>query len=120
MQDAAKQYYGQLLDVPQSALPRNATGLPVFDLILLGVGPDGHICSLFPNRPETAAKEGWCVVYIPDSFAFQPAGGEAHRVVPDDHLCSLFSQLWRPSPGQASASPHSPCAQGVDHLTTRR
>ena len=39
-------------------------GRPLFDLVLLGLGEDGHIASLFPGSPALAETERWAVPVV--------------------------------------------------------
>ncbi|KAK4634461.1 putative 6-phosphogluconolactonase [Fulvia fulva] len=61
--EVAEQYQQQLMDIFAA---RDSVRLPLFDLILLGCGPDGHTCSLFPDHPLLRETEGW-VLSISDS-----------------------------------------------------
>ena len=48
----AASYDAKLKALSPDILPRNENGLPVFDLALIGVGDDGHVGSLYPDRDE--------------------------------------------------------------------
>ncbi|KAI1007912.1 hypothetical protein K3495_g319 [Podosphaera aphanis] len=62
-QELADQYEQALV---RSFASRDTVKLPIFDLLLLGCGPDGHTCSLFPGHSLLRENDAW-VAPIEDS-----------------------------------------------------
>jgi len=62
-EEVADEYEKQLRD---AFAGKESVRLPVFDLILLGMGPDGHTCSLFPGHELLTERSRW-VAPIEDS-----------------------------------------------------
>jgi 6-phosphogluconolactonase len=81
--DAAARAYQALMN---RIVPKGASGLPCFDLVWLGMGPDGHTASLFPGTDALSEAERWVVPnWVPQLDAWRltltfPILNAAHEV----------------------------------------
>ncbi|GLY28729.1 6-phosphogluconolactonase [Kineosporia sp. NBRC 101731] len=87
-----------------SAVP----GVPAFDVLMLGVGPDGHVASLFPGHPGYAVTEGTAI-----------AVRESPKPPPERISLTLGAigaarQVWLLAGGEGKAEAVSQALGGVD------
>lgn len=79
--------------------PTGPAGLPVFDLVLLGIGPDGHLLSVFPGSAAVERSE-W-VVGVPAPTHVEP---HVARVSLHPSLLDAARQLLVVATGGAKAA----------------
>jgi 6-phosphogluconolactonase len=63
----AERYAGELRANAPKPEPVAAGGPPQLDVIVLGIGPDGHVASLFPGAPTLDADPGELCLGVHDS-----------------------------------------------------
>lgn len=100
---AARQASAELLRVVGAKLPT----IPVLDLVLLGMGEDGHVASLFPGNGAASDKTS---LYLP---VFESPKPPPHRVSLGHAVITAAREVWVLASGvgkqaalQESLSPH--------------
>lgn len=106
VEDAAADYSHELATFAE---PGNA--VPHFDLVLLGMGPDAHVASLFPNHPDARAV-GLGAIAVHDSPKPPPL-----RVSLTFETISSADQVWIIAAGAEKAEAVAQGLAGPDPVT---
>ena len=87
---------------------------PVFDICFLGVGPDGHIASLFPDRPEIHVTSE-AVLGVRDSPKLPP-----ERITLTRPVINSSVRVWMVIAGRGEGIRPRPGARGRELLERAR
>lgn len=96
---------------------------PQFDLILLGIGPDAHIASMFPGQSSLQERSRLVVgvpeaghePYVPRISLTFPALARARQIIVLATGSSKAEAIARAFGPQAQPSPDAPASMLVDH-----
>jgi 6-phosphogluconolactonase len=108
---AARRYAEELARVArQEGVPG---AVPIIDVLLLGVGPDGHVASLFPEHPslEVGQEAASTVVAVRD--APKPPPTRLSLTLP---VITSAEEVWCIVDGEAKADAVAACLSGPGHL----
>ncbi len=84
----------QAVEDVRRTVPLNEMQQPVFDLVFLGMGEDGHVASLFPQESEEASGDG--AIYRPVTASKPPP----RRITLGYAALAAARQVWVLASGQ--------------------
>lgn len=99
-EDAAAAAYAAELarfaEPPNEALGIDVPAVPAFDVLLLGVGPDGHVASLFPGHPTLGSE----AIVVGEADSPKPPPGRVSLAFP---AIRAAHEVWLVAAGESKA-----------------
>ncbi len=110
--DAAAAAYAA--ELAAYAAPGGASAAPAFDVLMLGVGPDGHVASLFPDHPGLSV-EGLTALGVRNSPKPPPV-----RITMSLQTIACAQEVWLVAAGSAKAEAIARAMSGDSALPAAR
>ncbi|HSY15842.1 MAG TPA: 6-phosphogluconolactonase [Jatrophihabitantaceae bacterium] len=111
---AARAYAAELAGAASSESASAADGVPRLDVILLGIGPDGHCASLFPEHPATRETQA-AVIAVRDSPKPPPV-----RLTLGFRVLDSADEVWFVASGSGKADAVASAFADTGQLDLRR